>query len=87
MCCSCQALVLWLTHRQTLLKDRVSAAIPGPQAAMVRKMPMGIGGMEEKLLCPQALGTPAVLDPNAMRYNGTYSVHAVGLIGTLFNAF
>ena len=47
---------------------------------------MGIGVMEEKLLCPQALGTPGVLDSNAMRYNGTYSVHAVGLMGTLFNA-
>lgn len=34
---------------------------------MVGKMPMAAGGMEDKLIRPPPTGTPAIMDPSALR--------------------
>ena len=44
---------------------------------MVRKMGVGL---DEKLVCQQPRGTPAIMDPNALRYTSSVLVHAVGLL-------
>lgn len=37
----------------------------GAQAPVAAKMP--VGGFEDKLLRPPHMGTPAIMDPNALR--------------------
>lgn len=50
------------------LQDRVAAAATaGAQAPVAGKTPMAVGGMEDKLICPPPSGTPAMMDPNALR--------------------
>nr|XP_040048792.1 histone-lysine N-methyltransferase 2D isoform X2 [Gasterosteus aculeatus aculeatus] len=51
-------------------QDRVAAATPGPQTSMAGNMPMAAGGMEDKLIRPPPTGTPAIIDPNALRAQG-----------------
>ncbi|XP_034445428.1 histone-lysine N-methyltransferase 2D isoform X4 [Hippoglossus hippoglossus] len=52
-------------------QDRTAAASAvGPQASVAGKMPMAVGGMEDKLIRPPPTGTPAIMDPNALRPPG-----------------
>uniref|UniRef100_UPI0037E8BB20 histone-lysine N-methyltransferase 2D n=1 Tax=Semicossyphus pulcher TaxID=241346 RepID=UPI0037E8BB20 len=51
-------------------QERVVAATPGAQASMAGKIPMAVGGMEDKLIRPPPTGTPAIMDPSAQRPPG-----------------
>ncbi|XP_074500471.1 histone-lysine N-methyltransferase 2D isoform X1 [Sebastes fasciatus] len=51
-------------------QDRVAATSAGPQVSMAGKMPMAVGGMEDKLIRPPPTGTPAIMDPSALRPQG-----------------
>ncbi|KAM3617670.1 uncharacterized protein V6R79_009414 [Siganus canaliculatus] len=52
-------------------QDRVAAAAAaGAQASVAGKMPIAVGGMEDKLIRPPPTGTPAIMDPNALRPPG-----------------
>lgn len=39
----------------------------GGQAPVAGKMPMGLGGVEDKLIPPPPTGTPIIVDPSALR--------------------
>ncbi|XP_020490682.2 histone-lysine N-methyltransferase 2D isoform X2 [Labrus bergylta] len=51
-------------------QDRVAATTAGVQASVAGKIPMAIGGMEDKLIRPPPTGTPAIMDPSAQRPQG-----------------
>ncbi|XP_044068115.1 histone-lysine N-methyltransferase 2D isoform X2 [Siniperca chuatsi] len=51
-------------------QDRVAATTSGAQASVAGKMPMAVGGMEDKLIRPPPIGTPAIMDPSALRLPG-----------------
>ncbi|XP_068454333.1 histone-lysine N-methyltransferase 2D isoform X3 [Clinocottus analis] len=51
-------------------QDRVAAATAGPQTSVAGKMPMAVGSMEDKLSRPPPTGTPAIMDPSALRLPG-----------------
>ncbi|KAI3357429.1 hypothetical protein L3Q82_015860, partial [Scortum barcoo] len=52
-------------------QDRVAAPTPaGPQAPVAGKMPMAVGGIEDKLVRPPHTGTPTIMDPSALRPPG-----------------
>ncbi|XP_026188385.1 histone-lysine N-methyltransferase 2D isoform X2 [Mastacembelus armatus] len=52
-------------------QERVAAATAaGAQASVAGKIPMAVGGMEEKLVRPPPTGTPAIMDPSALRPPG-----------------
>ncbi|KAM4563268.1 histone-lysine N-methyltransferase 2D isoform 2-T2 [Odontesthes bonariensis] len=51
-------------------QDRVAAATSGAQASVAGKMPMAVGGMDDKLIRPPPSGTPAIVDPGAIRLPG-----------------
>lgn len=51
-------------------QDRVAVTTAGAQASVVGKMPMAVGGMEDKLIRPPPTGTPAIMDPSALRPSG-----------------
>ncbi|XP_023280928.1 histone-lysine N-methyltransferase 2D isoform X2 [Seriola lalandi dorsalis] len=52
-------------------QDRATtAATAGAQASVAGKMPMPVGGMEDKLIRPPPTGTPAIMDPSALRPPG-----------------
>ncbi|XP_032377385.1 histone-lysine N-methyltransferase 2D isoform X2 [Etheostoma spectabile] len=51
-------------------QDRVAATTAGPQASVAGKVPMAAGGMEDKLIRPPPAGTPAIMDPSALRPTG-----------------
>ncbi|XP_040905631.1 histone-lysine N-methyltransferase 2D isoform X2 [Toxotes jaculatrix] len=50
-------------------QDRAATAV-GAQASVAGKMPMAVGGMEDKLIRPPPTGTPAIMDPSALRPPG-----------------
>lgn len=39
----------------------------GAQAPVTGKMPVAVGGLEDKLIRPPPMGTPALMDPNTLR--------------------
>ncbi|XP_036960673.1 histone-lysine N-methyltransferase 2D isoform X2 [Acanthopagrus latus] len=52
-------------------QDRVAAATAaGAPASVAGKIPMAVGGMEDKLIRPPPPGTPSIMDPNALRPQG-----------------
>ncbi|XP_035512783.1 histone-lysine N-methyltransferase 2D isoform X2 [Morone saxatilis] len=51
-------------------QDRVAVTTAGAQASVAGKMPMAVGGMEDKLIRPPPTGTPAIMDPSALRQPG-----------------
>ncbi|KAM9350418.1 histone-lysine N-methyltransferase 2D [Symphorus nematophorus] len=52
-------------------QDRSAATTTaGAQASVAGKIPMAVGGMEEKLIRPPPTGTPAIMDPSALRPPG-----------------
>ncbi|XP_026223798.1 histone-lysine N-methyltransferase 2D isoform X3 [Anabas testudineus] len=50
-------------------QDRAAAAATttGAQASVAGKMPMAVGGMEDKLIRPPHTGAPTIMDPSALR--------------------
>lgn len=50
-----------------ILQDRAAAGNIGAQASVVGKMPMSVGVTEDKPIRPTHPGTPAIMDPNALR--------------------
>nr|XP_046251817.1 histone-lysine N-methyltransferase 2D isoform X2 [Scatophagus argus] len=50
-------------------QDRAASAA-GAQASVAGKMPMAVGDMDEKLIHPPPTGTPAIMDPSALRPPG-----------------
>lgn len=42
-------------------------AAAGAQAPVAGKMPVAVGGLEDKLNRPPPMGTPAIMDPNTLR--------------------
>ncbi|XP_078806750.1 histone-lysine N-methyltransferase 2D isoform X4 [Oryzias latipes] len=51
-------------------QDRAPAAASGGQTSATGKMPMPIEGMDEKLIRPPLVTTPAAMDPAALRQQG-----------------
>ncbi|XP_068589687.1 histone-lysine N-methyltransferase 2D isoform X4 [Cebidichthys violaceus] len=51
-------------------QDRVAVTTAGPQTSVAGKMSMAAGGMEDKLIRPPPTGTPAIIDPSALRLPG-----------------
>ncbi|CAN9516118.1 unnamed protein product [Ophioblennius macclurei] len=51
-------------------QDRVPGAPAGAQAPVPGKMPIAVGGMDDKIIRPPPTGTPAIVDPTALRLPG-----------------
>ncbi|XP_029975152.1 histone-lysine N-methyltransferase 2D isoform X3 [Salarias fasciatus] len=51
-------------------QDRVSAVPAGAQASVAGKMPIAVGGMDDKIIRPPPTATPAIVDPSALRLPG-----------------
>ncbi|XP_041859802.1 histone-lysine N-methyltransferase 2D [Melanotaenia boesemani] len=51
-------------------QDRVAATPSGAQASVAGKMPVAVGGMDDKLIRPPPPGTPAIVDPATLRLPG-----------------
>ncbi|XP_058499397.1 histone-lysine N-methyltransferase 2D isoform X2 [Solea solea] len=51
-------------------QDRSAAGTVGAQTSVAGKIPMAVGGMEDKLIRPPHAGNPVIMDPNALKLPG-----------------
>lgn len=64
-CTDKSVLLVSITSPYYIHQDRAVVA----QAALSSRMPLPMGAMDEKLCRPPPPGTPATMEPSALRYN------------------